>query len=226
MCGRWPLPDEATRVNPNDPRQLMPISEVERRKGYLEEIEEDHSLIALIRECLSNYPPHRPDAEEILCRVREVAAQFPHSFKNRAEMLRQHRVDVADKERFSAELEQSAEQLQQCRSEIEQLELSHSLEVKQVRTERDVLTGLLKAKDQEIAAAAQEKEGLTTLLKTKDQEIAGKKQEFEAKQQEVSVKDAILSKKEATIEFLHNQLSQVQDYLLSKGEVSFAWVDC
>jgi len=232
LCGRWPIPDEATRVNPNDPDQLMPISEVERRKGYLEDIGKNHSLVPLIQECLSNYPPHRPDAEEILHQVRELAVQFPHSFKNRAEMLRQHRADVADKERLSAELEQSAEQLQQYRNKIEQIELAHSLEVKQAHTERDVLTGLLKAKDQEKAAAAVEKEDLTKLLGAKDREIAAKELEvkvktleIQAKKQEVSIKDAISSKKQATIEFLHNQLSQVQDYLLSKGEVSFAWVE-
>ena len=157
-------------------------------------------------------------------------------------MLRQHRVDVAENEKLSAELEQSTEQLQQYKSEIEQIELARALEVEQVRlrvselnTERDSLTELLKVKDQEIAAAAEEKEGLTTLLGTKDQEVAGKEQELKVKtleiqtkqqaittkQQEVSVKNAILSKKEATIECLRNQLSQVQDYLLSKGEVNF-----
>ena len=252
FCSRWPLPCEANRVDPDNPDGLIPLTEAERRKGYLEEIGEDHPLMALIRECLHNHPQHRPDAEQILCRVREVAVQFPPSFENRAQMLRQHRVDVAENERLSTELEQSevqsAEQLQQHRRESERVELAHSLEVEQVRlrvseltTEKDGLTALLEAKKQEIAAAAQEKEALTTLLGAKDQEIAAKEQELEVKtletqakqqevttkqeelttkQQEVSVKDAILSKKEATIEFLQNQLSQVQDYLLSKGEVN------
>ena len=236
LCGRWPLPDEATRVNPHNPDQLTPLSEAERREKYLEEIGEDHPLMGMIQDCLSNYPPRRPDAEEILCQVREVAIQFPPSFDNRAQMLLQYRVDSAEKERLSAELEQSeaqsTKQRQQYESEIKQMGHAHSLEVERICTERDVLKGMLEAKDQEITAAVEEKEGLTTLLETKDQEVTAKEQQLEVKtreiqvkQQEVSIKGKILLKKEATIQFLHNQLSQVQEYLLSKGEVSFAWMD-
>ena len=228
FCGRWPLPCEANRVDPDNPNGLIPLTEAERREGYLEEIGEDHPLMALIRECLHNHPQHRPDAKEILRRVREVAIQFPPSFENRAQMLRQHRVDAAEIERLSAELEQSevqsTQQLQQHRSEIERMELAHSLEIERMKLAHSLEIEQVRLRVSEVST---ERDGLTALLGPKDQEIAAKEQELgvkileiQAKQQEISVKDAILSKKDSTIDFLHSQLSKVQDHLLSKGEVS------
>lgn len=96
FCGRWPIPDEATCVNPSNPHQLIPLSETERRNKYLQEVGENHPLMALIRECLSNHPPHRPDAAKILQRVREVFCQFPPSFENKVEMLHQWRTISSD----------------------------------------------------------------------------------------------------------------------------------
>ena len=214
LCSRWPLPDEANRVNPNNPHQLIPLTEAERREEYLQEIGEDHPLMALIRDCLSNHPPLRPDAEEILRRVREVAVQSTPSFENKVEMLRRLK---------------TASDTQQGTRTDEREKLIDLLKVDQIRTrlsevsaEKESLSTLLRAKEQEHVAKVQELEAKRRELSAKcldieakelqlgakQQELEAKQQEVNAKQEEISAKDYILAAKEATIEDLRGQLRQ------------------
>ena len=200
LCGRWPLPDEANCVNPNNPHQLIPLTEAERREEYLQEVGEDHPLMALIRECLSNHPPLRPDAEEILRRVREVALQSPPSFQNKVEMLRRLK---------------TASDSQQGTSTDEREKLIDLLEVEQIRTrlseisaEKEGMSTLLKAKELECVANVQELEAKRQELAAKCLDVEAKELQLDAKQQEVNAKDYILAAKEATIEDLRGQLRQ------------------
>ena len=200
LCGRWPLPDEAIRVNPSDPHQLIPLTEAERREEYLQEIGEDHPLMALIQECLSNHPPLRPDAEEILRRVREVSSQFPPSFENKVEML--HRLKTASDS-------------QQGTSTDEREKLIDLLQVEQIRTrlsevsaEKEGMSTLLRAKELECVANVQELEAKRQELAAKCLDVEAKELQLDAKQQEVNAKDYILAAKEATIEDLRSQLRQ------------------
>ena len=66
LCGRWPFPEDAFRPDPQNPDTMIPITEVERRAEYLQEIGNDHPLMAMIRQCLSNTPPLRPEAQILL----------------------------------------------------------------------------------------------------------------------------------------------------------------
>ena len=220
LCGRWPLPDEANRVNPNNPHQLIPLTEAERREEYLQEIGEDHPLMTLIRECLSNHPPLRPDAEEILRQVKEVSTQFPPAFENKVEMLQRMK---------------TASDVQQGTSTDKREKLVDLLEVEQIRTrlselsaEKEGLSTLLRAKEQECVAKVQELEAKRQelaakcleveakelQLDAKQQEVDAKQQEVKAKQEEISAKNGILVAKEATIEDLRGQLRQSMQVIL------------
>ena len=220
LCGRWPLPDEATCVNPNDPHQLIPLTEAERREEYLQEIGEDHPLMTLIQECLSNHPPLRPDTVEILRQVREVSTQFPPTFKNKVEMLQRLKT-TAD--------------VQQGTSTDKREKLIDLLEVEQICTrlselsaEKEGLSTLLRAKEQECVAKVQELEAKgqelaakcldveakELQLDAKQQEVDAKQQEVKAKQEEISAKNGILAAKEATIEDLRGQLRQSMQVIL------------
>ena len=213
LCGRWPLPDEATRVNPNDPHQLIPLTEAERREEYLQEIGEDHPLMTLIRECLSNHPPLRPDTEEILHQVREVSTQFPPTFKNKVEMLQRLKT-TAD--------------IQQGTTTDKREKLIDLLEVEQICTrlselsaEKEGLNTLLRAKEQECVAKVQELEAKGQELaakcldvESKELQLDAKQQEVKAKQVEISAKNGILVAKEATIEDLRGQLRQSMQVIL------------
>ena len=89
LCGRWPFPGDAFRPDPRNHDAMIPISEVERRAEYLQEIGNDHPLMGLIRQCLSNIPTQRPEARALLERVNAILSTLPQPFTNRVEMLQQ-----------------------------------------------------------------------------------------------------------------------------------------
>ena len=89
LCGRWPFPEDVFRPDPQNPDKMIPINEVERRAEYLQEIGNDHPLMAMIRQCLSNTPPLRPEAQALFDRVDAILSALTQQFTNRVEMLQQ-----------------------------------------------------------------------------------------------------------------------------------------
>ena len=89
LCGRWPFPEGAFRPDPQNPDTMIPITEVDRRAEYLQEIGNDHPLMAMIRQCLSNTPPLKPEAQVLLDGVNAILSALTQQFANRVEMLRQ-----------------------------------------------------------------------------------------------------------------------------------------
>ena len=87
FSGRWPEP----QVGPNrtEPGRLIPVTEAERREVFIRAIGNDHPLMDLILKCIDNHPQTRAHASEIVERLAEMVLQFPASFANRLEMLRQ-----------------------------------------------------------------------------------------------------------------------------------------
>ena len=89
LCAKWPLPSDAFHHDPNDPDELVPVKEIDRRAAYLQTIGTEHPLMALIRRCLSNAPTRRPTAAEILSQVDTVLSAMPTSSANRVELLKE-----------------------------------------------------------------------------------------------------------------------------------------
>ena len=89
LFGRWPFPEDVFRPDPQNPDAVIPISEAERRAEYLQEIGNDHPLMAMIHQCLSNVPARRPEAQILLGRVSTILSALPQPFTNRIEMLQQ-----------------------------------------------------------------------------------------------------------------------------------------
>jgi hypothetical protein len=90
LSGQWPFPGEAVRVNPrnpNNPNDLVRVTEFDRREEYINQIGNEHPLMTLIQGCLSNSPSHRPTSSEVHQRVSAVAADHPPSFTNRVEIM-------------------------------------------------------------------------------------------------------------------------------------------
>ena len=86
LCGRWPFPEDVFRPDPQNPDTMVPISEVERREEYLQEIGNDDPLMELIHQCLSNMPARRPETHEVVSIV--MSRRFP-AVPNMIELLRQ-----------------------------------------------------------------------------------------------------------------------------------------
>ena len=85
FCGEWPVPQEGQiRIEAG---KLIPVSEAERREVFLQRLENDHPLMHLILQCISNSPQQRPSASEIVEHLAKVVQMFPNSSADRLATL-------------------------------------------------------------------------------------------------------------------------------------------
>ena len=129
LSGQWSFPGEAVRVNPrnpNDPNDLIGVSEFDRREEYINLVGNEHPLMTLIQGCLSNSPSHRPTSSEVHQRVSAVAADHPPSFTNRVEMMDRIKTLGQENERVLAEKDTTVAE--------------KNREIAETRTEKDALT--------------------------------------------------------------------------------------
>ena len=157
FSGRWPEP----QVGPNriERGKLIPVTEAQRREVFFKVIENDHPLMDLVHRCINNDPQMRPCASEIARRVSRIASQFSASFANRLEMMRhieaaeeEKRALTEEGERKDRAIREKESQISSLREEIQvkeeqkitemnQLKLTHSSEVEQLRLQvRDLNT--------------------------------------------------------------------------------------
>ena len=142
LSGRWPEP----QIGPNrtEPGRLIPVTEAERREVFLRAIGNDHPLMDLIFKCIDNHPQTRAHASEIVERLAEMVLQFPASFANRLEMLREvermEEVKQALRKEGEAENQRKDQQIFSLQKEAEekkeeniQLNLVYSSEVEHLQ---------------------------------------------------------------------------------------------
>ena len=120
FSGRWPEP----QVGPNrtEPGRLIAVSEADRREGFLRAIGNDHPLMDLILKCIDNHPQSRAPASEIMKRLTEMVLQFPASFANRLEMLRQIEHQEEEKQTLRSELETEIQKKEERTTALEEKE--------------------------------------------------------------------------------------------------------
>ena len=144
FSGRWPEP----QVGPirTEPGRLIPVSEAERREVFLQAIGNDHPLMDLILKCIDNHPQTRAHASEIMERLADMVLQFPASFANRLEMLRQIEHQEEEKQTLRSEsetviqkkeeqIQQVIEEAQRNACEIDRLKINHSIETTQLQVQ-------------------------------------------------------------------------------------------
>ncbi len=96
---------------------------MERRRDYIAQLHQqlghDHPLVQLIKHCLGNDPAHRPSAEEVLRRLKEVEIEDPYQHLTKLEMIRL--IEGKDEEvaRKEAEIREMEEEIGQNREEME-----------------------------------------------------------------------------------------------------------
>ena len=87
LSGEWPMPGGVYAEDPLDPNRMIPVTEYERRRESINKISEDHPLLGLIEQCLSNIASRRPDAAEIIDQLQVEHARVPPRPENRLELL-------------------------------------------------------------------------------------------------------------------------------------------
>ena len=173
LSGQWPFPGEAVRVNPknpNNPNDLVGVTEFDRREEFINLIGNEHPLMTLIQGCLSNSPSHRPTSSEVHQKVSSVAADHPPSYTNKVEMMDRIKALGKEKERERTEKENAIvkkdaaiverdkrkAELEECQFDIGNFRESHSIEVDALQ----IVIADMKAEIEHLQAtiAAKEKE--------------------------------------------------------------------
>ena len=87
---------EPNYVNPNNSDHLVPRSEVERRRGHFELLEDTmlgghHPCVLMTKQCLHNSPSRRPTAEQLVATLEGMRADIegPCGAVARADAVRQ-----------------------------------------------------------------------------------------------------------------------------------------
>ena len=77
LSGEWPTPhSSAVHAHPGG---LEAISEITRRKHYLDKIGSEHALMGMILQCIHNDPQQREEAAVIVRQMEEITTRFPMS---------------------------------------------------------------------------------------------------------------------------------------------------
>ena len=120
LCGRWPFSADAFRPDPQNPDRLVPVSEIDRRAKYLQDISHAHPLMGLIRQCLSNFPKRRPEASEILHQITDIMSRASLTQQSKMEM--QTRIDSLEGQvkQLNTQVEQLSTENQEKQSLIAQ----------------------------------------------------------------------------------------------------------
>ena len=189
FCGEWPLPGEANRVDPLNPSKLVPLTEAERRAKFFDLLGSYHPLAGLIRHCLSNHPPYRPTADQVLTRVCQARAQICPPAMNKLQMLAAIERVTAENQKFTSKVGNGQECVQD--SESQQLRVS----LGELTVEKDSFRELLSVKEDRLAAKSKE-------LKAMEQQVDAQRAEIAAQEKEISLKEAIIEAKEETIKRL------------------------
>ena len=117
FSGQWPEP-QVGQVRAEPGGRMIPVTEAERREEFLQAIGNDHPLMDLICKCIDNYVQSRAHANEIVERLADMVLQFPASFANRLEMLRQIEADGEEKRALTEEGKRKDRVIQQKEDEI------------------------------------------------------------------------------------------------------------
>ena len=78
LTGQWPEP-QVGQVQAEVGGRLVPVSEAERRKIFLDGIGENHPLMELILQCINNDPHVRPSVQAITKKLAMMVQLFPRN---------------------------------------------------------------------------------------------------------------------------------------------------
>ena len=72
LTGKWPEP-QCSQIRMEEGK-MIPVSEAERRKVFLQDIGSEHPLMDLILRCIDNDPKQRPNTQDIMQKLSKLIA--------------------------------------------------------------------------------------------------------------------------------------------------------
>lgn len=223
-CGKWPVPGEPNRVNPSDSSKLIPRSETERREVYFQELDPSHPLRPLINRCLSNHPPSRPSAEEILRQVKEVLAQHSPSTEDKITLLSQQKEENAARQEEIQGLKRAVDLLstkvKKQQNDGKEALHAHSLETERLQIQLSEVSAQREALSLQLESKIEE---LTAMIKTiaiKDREVAAKDDVICALRRECAAMEASVRAKDEAVGALLSHSERALQHLSTTSQVS------
>ena len=124
-------------MDPEDPHRLAARTEVERRREYIQNLEdllptgERHPFVLLVKRCLHNDPAQRPTSEELITALEEIKAIIEGIYGSvtKIDAVRQV-LTIRTLRKSDAEVRERTDQLAGRDQRIN--ELQHDLEREQV----------------------------------------------------------------------------------------------
>ena len=120
---------EHTYPDPNNPRQLLARSEVDRRGNYFEHLERKlqesagYPLVGVVKQCLENIPEERPTAEQLVRMLEGLKGDIegPCGEMMTVDAVRQVKMSVALKKSKDNDdkLSVKEEEIQQLQQQLE-----------------------------------------------------------------------------------------------------------
>ena len=246
LCGQWPMPVEATRVDPRNPARVIGLSEVERRAEYLdvigrpsEEEEEGHPLMPLIERCLSNSPNLRPNASELVETMRDAVRRQPLTFSNRVDMMQRIESIQREKETLQVQVSQLEGQVErgevaqrEQREQNQRHEMALTLEVEQLQLQVDDLEAekthitareelhLIEKQERLDMRERQHQDQLAAKERQFEETLKSRDDELQVKARELSSQATLISQQRSSINGLHSQLHRARQHLASGTQVS------
>ena len=193
LSGQWPFPGEAVRVNPrnpNDPSDLVGVTEFDRREEYINKIDNQHPLMHLIQSCLSNNSSHRPTSCEVQQQMSALSAEHPASFANRVEML--ERIKALGEEKEAVRMENNNAMAEKD-EQIAELRREKDEQIAELRKEKDTAIGEKEQVSAELKASQSTVDRLQQYhsieLEEVQLEVSDLKEEIEHLQTKVNAKE-------------------------------------
>ena len=91
FCGKWPEP-QMGQIRLEDGK-MIPVSEAERRKVFLDDVGWNHSLMGVILQCVDNDPQLRPPTEGVVKQLAKLTEKFGRNFSKQLDRLVRSQTD-------------------------------------------------------------------------------------------------------------------------------------
>ena len=230
LSGSWPEP----QIGPSQvvAGKLIPVTEAERRMGFLQAIGIDHPLMELILRCINNDPQMRVDINEVTHHLAEMTSHCPASFSNRLEMLQ--RIESLEEQKICLveEGEKSIQNIRQAETQIINLKEDARIAQQHKKQEMERLDLVHTTKEEQLQLHIRD---LIVEKELQSSIISGMQKELEDKDKLISMKDDTISRKESDIkatlgaleekDLIHSatceQLTKVRAYLSSEKQVNW-----
>ena len=209
FSGLWPDPQVGPNRTESDGR-LIPVTEAERREVFLQAIGNDHPLMDLILKCVNNHIQARAHANEIVGRLAEMVLQFPASFANQVEILRQ--IEMAEEEKKAlieeGKRKEKALERHQLLLEISN-EKSRTKEL-EIASETNRLSKLHSIEVEHLQLQVRDLTSQNSLLSS----------QLEIRNSEIELRSKALMEKDTVILGMSEQLTKAREYLGANNPVS------